>query len=131
MLYAVLAGVLVVLHLLFVVFVTLGGLGVLRWPRLAWLHLPAATWGVLIELRGWVCPLTPLEQRLWIRAGREGYGGGFVEHYLLPVLYPSGLTRSTQIALGVAVALFNLGIYGLLIYRAAFGRGRERTGKPR
>ena len=82
-----------------------------------WLHLPAAAWGVLIEFRGWICPLTPLESRLRILAGTEGYAGGFIEHYLLPVLYPAGLTRGVQITLGVLVLAVNLGIYGWILAR--------------
>ena len=100
---------------MFVLFVVLGGLVVLRWPRLAYLHLPAATWGALIEFAGWVCPLTPLEQSLRLKAGEQGYSGSFIEHYLLPLLYPSALTRTIQVALGIIVIAVNLGIYGYLI----------------
>jgi hypothetical protein len=114
MLYRFLADATVVLHLAFVVFVALGGLVVLWRRYLALLHLPAAVWGMLIELGGWVCPLTPLENRLRLLGGEAGYEGGFVEHYLLPVLYPSGLTRSDQIWLGILVGLANLVVYGLV-----------------
>ena len=100
---------------MFVLFVVLGGLVVLRWPRLAYLHLPAATWGVLIEFAGWICPLTPLEQSLRLKAGEQGYSGSFIEHYVLPLLYPSALTRTIQVALGIIVIAVNLGIYGYLI----------------
>ena len=100
---------------MFVLFVVLGGLLVLRWPRLAYLHLPAATWGVLIEFAGWVCPLTPLEQSLRLKAGEQGYSGSFIEHYLLPLLYPSALTRTIQVALGIIVIAVNLAIYGYLL----------------
>ena len=100
---------------MFVLFVVLGGLVVLRWPRLAYLHLPAATWGVLIEFAGWVCPLTPLEQSLRLKAGEQGYSGSFIEHYLLPLLYPSALTRTIQVALGIIVIAVNLAIYGYLL----------------
>ena len=102
---------------MFVLFVVLGGLVVLRWPRLAYLHLPAATWGVVIEFAGWVCPLTPLEQSLRLKAGEQGYSGSFIEHYLLPLLYPSALTRTIQVALGIIVIAVNLGIYGYLLRR--------------
>jgi hypothetical protein len=95
----------------FVLFVVLGGLLVLRWPRLAWLHLPAAVWGALIEFAGWICPLTPLENRLRRAGGTAGYAGGFVEHYLLPVLYPVGLTRGVQYVLGAGVVLVNAAVY--------------------
>jgi hypothetical protein len=100
------------LHLAFILFVVLGGLLVLRWPRWAWFHLPAVGWGALIELMGWICPLTPLENRLRLEAGTAGYEGGFVEHYLLPVLYPAHLSRSIQIFLGLGVLLINFFVYG-------------------
>jgi hypothetical protein len=100
---------------MFVLFVVLGGLLVLRWPRLAYVHLPAATWGVLIEFAGWVCPLTPLEQSLRLKAGEQGYSGSFIEHYVLPLLYPSALTRTIQVALGAVVIAVNLAIYGYLL----------------
>jgi hypothetical protein len=124
MAYRILADILVVLHLAFVAFVVAGGILVLRRPRLAFLHIPAAAWGVLIELAGWVCPLTPLEVRFRILGGQAGYTGGFVEHYLIPLLYPAGLTREQQIWLGVLVGLFNLLIYGLVIRKMV--RGKER-----
>ncbi|MBA3759204.1 MAG: DUF2784 domain-containing protein [Gemmatimonadales bacterium] len=106
-----LADFVVVLHFLFVLFVVLGGLLVLRWPRVAWLHLPAAIWGAAIELAGGICPLTPLENSLRRQAGGTGYSGGFIEYYILPVLYPSDLTRSVQIVLGLLVIALNLAIY--------------------
>ncbi len=118
MLYRVLAGAVVVTHLAFVLFVVLGGLLAFRWRRVPWLHLPAAVWGVAIELGGWICPLTPLENLLRRRAGLEGYGGGFIEHTLIPVLYPQGLTRPTQIALGLVVIATNVTVYTLLLRRA-------------
>jgi hypothetical protein len=111
---------------MFVLFVVLGGLLVLRWPRLAYVHLPAAGWGVLIEFAGWVCPLTPLEQSLRLKAGEQGYSGSFVEHYVLPLLYPSALTRTIQVALGVIVIAVNLCIYGYL-FRS---RRSVRTTQP-
>lgn len=121
------ANVIVVVHLGFVVFVVLGGLLVLRRPRLAWLHLPAAVWGVLIELAGWVCPLTPLEVTLRRLAGRQGYGGGFIEHYLTAVLYPAGLSRGHQIALGALALAVNLLIYWRVLARLR----RNSTAGPR
>ena len=123
MIHRFLADVLVVVHLAFVLFVLLGGVLVLWRRRLALLHLPVAAWGVLIELSGWVCPLTPLEVRLRRLGGQAGYSGGFVEHYILPVLYPSGLTRQHQVWLGILVGLFNLGIYGWILRRMARSRG--------
>ena len=111
MLYRVLADAVLILHLAFVIFVALGGLPVLRWRRLMWIHLPAAAWGALIMFAGWVCPLTPLEKDLRRLGGQAGYEGGFVEHYVVAIIYPSGLTRGIQIGLGVAVILVNLAVY--------------------
>jgi hypothetical protein len=115
--YRVLADGVLLLHLLFILFVVLGGLWVLRRPRLAWVHLPAALWGAGIEFFGWVCPLTPLENALRRVAGEAGYRGGFIEHYLLPVIYPGALTREIQIGLGLAVVAINAVMYGLLLRR--------------
>ena len=112
-----LADLVVSVHFLFVLFVLLGGLLVLRWPWVAGLHLPAALWGVLIEFTGWICPLTPLEQSLRQRAGGQGYSGSFIEHYLLPVLYPSALTRDIQLVLGSVALAVNLGIYAYVLRR--------------
>ena len=103
--WSLLADAVLVVHGLFIVFVVLGGLLVLRWPKLAWLHLPAVVWGVWIEWSGGICPLTPLEQRLRIAAGEGGYAGSFVEHYLGAAIYPEGLTRELQVALGALVLL--------------------------
>lgn len=119
------ADVLVVLHLGFIVFVVAGGLLVLRWPRLAWLHLPAALWGVLIEFAGWVCPLTPLENQLRRSAGEEGYAGSFIQHYVMPVVYPAGLDRDAQLVLGGLVLAVNLSIYAALIARRAKPASRQ------
>ena len=121
MAYRVLADLVVGMHALFVAFVVLGGLLALRWPWIAAAHLPAAVWGALIELRGWVCPLTPLEQSLRAAAGDAGYQGGFIEHYLLPVLYPAGLTRDVQLTLGSLVIAVNLVIYGIVLRRRMAG----------
>jgi hypothetical protein len=122
MLYRVLADLVVVVHFAFAVFVIAGGLLVLRWRRLAWVHIPAAIWGALIEFAGWICPLTPLEKWFRERGGGAGYHGGFVEHYILPVLYPRGLTREVQLVLGALVVLVNLGVYGWLVYRGLRSR---------
>jgi hypothetical protein len=111
------AGVVVAVHLAFVVFVLLGGLLVLRWPRMAWAHLPAAVWGAAIELAGWMCPLTPLEQHLRRQAGLAGYEGDFIARYCLAVLYPAGLTRAVQISLGMFAVLLNIGIYVFVLTR--------------
>lgn len=117
MIWRTLADAVLVLHLAFVLFALLGGLLVLRWRWLAWLHLPALAWGLWIELSGGVCPLTPLENGLRQRGGEAGYGGGFIEHYLLPVLYPPGLTRETQWWLAAVLAAVNIAVYGRLLWR--------------
>jgi hypothetical protein len=120
----VLADAVLVLHLGFVLFVVLGGLLVVRWPRLAWVHLPAAGWGAWVELAGWICPLTPLENRLRGQSGLAGTESGFLEHHLLPVLYPAALTRELQWGLGIAVLLINAGIYAFALRAAARRRSR-------
>lgn len=112
-----LADVLVLLHFTFVIFVVLGGLLVLKWPKVAYWHLPAAIWGALIEFSGWICPLTPLENKLRRAGGEGGYTGRFIEHYILPVLYPSELTRELQIAIGIGVVAVNGLFYALLLIR--------------
>jgi len=114
---ALLADLVVLLHLGFVVFVLAGGLLVWRWPALAWLHLPAALWAAWVELSGTICPLTPVENELRAAAGQGGYGGGFVDHYVLPLLYPAGLTRETQAILGLGVLALNGVVYGRLLAR--------------
>lgn len=111
------ADLLVALHFAFILFVVLGGMLVLRWPWLAWLHLPAAVWGALIELVGWTCPLTPLENRLRRMAGEGGYTGGFIENYVAPIVYPPGLTPTLQLGLGLAVILINLSVYVVVLRR--------------
>ena len=117
MLYRILADFVVGAHALFVAFVVVGGLLALRWPWVVALHLPAAIWGALIELEGWICPLTPLEKSLRAAAGQAGYQGGFIEHYLLPVLYPAGLTRGVQLVLGSLVIAVNVLVYGFILRR--------------
>ena len=119
--YLLIANLLVLLHLAFVGFVVLGALLVLRWPRLAWIHLPCVLWGALIEFAGWVCPLTPLEIRFRQLGGQAGYAGGFIEHYLLPVLYPQNLTRPVQVALGTLVLILNAATYRRLWRRRTSG----------
>lgn len=113
--YRVLADAVAILHAAFVVFVVVGGLLVVRWRRLAVLHIPAAVWGAAIEFGGWVCPLTPLENFLRGRAGEAGYAGGFVDHYVLRTLYPEGLTRTIQWALGLLVIIVNAAAYGYIV----------------
>jgi hypothetical protein len=117
MTYRLLADFVVLLHLGFVLFVTLGGLLGFRWRRAPLIHLPAVLWGVWIELSGGICPLTPLENWLRRQSGAGGYSGGFVEHYLLPVLYPATLTRGIQYLLAGFVVGVNVVVYALLRQR--------------
>lgn len=121
--YRLLADLVVVVHFGFVLFVMLGGLLVIRWPKLAWLHVPAALWGALIMFGGWICPLTPLENHFARLGGEAGYEGGFVERYLVAVLYPEGLTRATQVVLGLLVLVVNFAAYARLWWR--WKRGGE------
>ena len=123
------ADAVVALHLAFVVFVVLGGMLAWRNPAAAWLHLPAAAWGAYAELTATVCPLTPLENALRERAGASGYGGSFVEHYLMPLLYPVGLTSSDQRWLGAIVIGVNVAVYGIAIVRALRRRGAPPNAK--
>ena len=123
--YGRLAELVVVLHFCFVLFVLFGGVLALRWPKMVWIHLPAAAWGALISFAGWVCPLTPLEKWLRRQGGAAGYEGGFVEHYILPVLYPRGLTHEVQIALGLIVIVLNV-----LVYRHVYRQFRRRKAVP-
>jgi hypothetical protein len=115
--YRALADTVVLLHLAFVLFVVLGGLLVLRWPRMAWAHLPAAVWGAAIEFGGWICPLTYLENHLRLLGGGAAYRGGFVDRYILHILYPQGLTRGTQVVLGLVVLAINGYVYSRLAAR--------------
>jgi len=114
MIYGALADGVLLVHFGFILFVVLGGLLARRWPRVSVVHLPVAAYGALIEVFGWICPLTPLEKALRRAAGEAGYAGGFIEHYLLPVIYPGGLTREVQVVLAVLVVTVNAGIYGLV-----------------
>ena len=111
------ADVIVLLHFAFVAFVVLGGLLALRWPRVAWLHVPAVIWGALIEFTGWICPLTPLENRLRRASGEAGNERDFIAQYILPVLYPDGLTRRDQLVLGGVALSVNVAIYALVLVR--------------
>lgn len=115
--YQLAADLIVLVHFLFVIFVLFGAL-LLLWRRwLIWLHLPALVWGVVIELTGWICPLTPLENKMRLQAGLEMYSGDFVMHYIMPILYPQNLTRELQVGYGVLVILINAGIYIYLFRR--------------
>jgi hypothetical protein len=115
------ADLIVLIHFAFVLFVVLGGLLALRWPRIAWLHVPAVIWGALVEFTGWICPLTPLENRLRAAAGEANYEGDFIAHYILPALYPNGLTRSDQLMLGGIALAINIAIYAVVINRRGKG----------
>ncbi len=117
MIDAVIADLIMILHFLFIIFVVIGGLAVVRWSWIALLHLPAAVWGVLIELLNWTCPLTPLEAGYRQVAGQAGYSGGFIEHYLMALIYPSGLTRTVQITLAAVVLGVNAYVYTIVIRR--------------
>lgn len=105
---------LLLLHAGFIAFVVLGGLLLLRWPQLIWLHLPAAAWGAAVELAGWPCPLTTLENHVRQLAGQSAYAEGFIAHYLYPIIYPIGLTTSWQVVLGVGVIAINALVYGVV-----------------
>ncbi|MEO6056398.1 MAG: DUF2784 domain-containing protein [Gemmatimonadales bacterium] len=115
--YAFLADVLLLVHGAFVLFVVAGGVLVMRWPQVAWIHLPAAAWGAAIEVAGFRCPLTPLEQAWRRAAGGPTYRGGFIEHYVTAALYPAGLTPRIQVVLGVLVLGVNCGVYWWLWHR--------------
>jgi len=108
------ADLVLVLHALYVVFAVFGAVLALRWRWLIWLHVPAALWAAAVVIAGWLCPLTPLEQELRMLAGQQGYEGGFLEHYLLPLIYPPGLTRTVQFAMGAFVIAVNLILYTLV-----------------
>ena len=123
MIYRVLANLVVILHLAFIAFVVAGGVFAIRWRWVAFLHLPAVLWAIFIERTSGVCPLTPLENALRAEAGEAGYPGGFVEHYLIPVIYPSGLTPERQDLLATAVGVVNVVVYAWVGWRRhAFGR---------
>jgi hypothetical protein len=117
MLYRLAADSVVLIHLFFIVFVVLGGLLALRWRWIVLLHLPAVAWGIIVEWLHLYCPLTPLENVLRNKAGAAGYEGGFIEHYLIPLIYPAGLTANLQLVLGAIVVLVNLLVYGVLLLR--------------
>lgn len=129
MIWRLAADAVVLVHLGFILFVLFGGLLVLRWRWLAFLHLPAATWGVAVELLHLYCPLTPLENNFRRAAGEVGYAGGFVEHYLIPLIYPAGLTPQIQLYLGGLVLAINLSVYAWLLVRWLRGRRAVDRGR--
>jgi len=120
--YSHLADLVLIVHLTFVGFVLCGGLLVLKWRRIAWLHLPAVVWGAVVEFTGWICPLTPLENWLRAQGGEATYRSDFIAQYLLPVLYPEDLTRGLQLLLGTVVVVFNTAVYWWL-WRRIQARG--------
>jgi hypothetical protein len=115
---ALLADAVLIFHGLFIAWAAAGGIAVWRWPRLAWLHLPALAWAVWIETSGRICPLTPLENSLRRAAGQQGYSGGFIDHYLGRLIYPAGLTREAQWAVAAVLLLVNVSAYALIVRRA-------------
>ena len=121
MLLRIAADLIVLVHFAFVIFVVAGGLLALKWPKVAYLHIPAAVWGAWIGFANWICPLTPLENQLRRLTGEAGYAGGFIEHYITRILYPAGLTAGMRVMLGVAVVAANLLVYGVY-----FARRRSR-----
>ena len=112
--YTVLADLVAQLHLAFVLFVIGGGLLVVKWPKIAWIHLPAVAWGAIVEFTGWICPLTPLENALRAMAGASAYDSDFIARYILPLLYPAQLTRNVQLILGIVVLGVNVMLYSWL-----------------
>lgn len=124
--YPLLADLVLIVHLAFVLFVLCGGLLVVRWRRIAWLHLPAAIWGAVVEFTGWICPLTPLEN--WLRAlgGGATYRSDFIAQYRLPVLYPEDLTQDLQLLLGTGVVVLNATVYWWLWQMQTRGASRNR-----
>jgi len=121
MVYKLLADFVLLLHFVFIIFVIFGGLLALKNLKWAWLHVPAVVWGGLVEFAGWICPLTPLENWLYFKAGAGTYQESFIAHYLLPLIYPTELTRNVQIILGAGVVLISLLIYSLVLYKRARG----------
>ena len=121
MMYRFLAEVTLATHSVFIAFVVIGGFLAIRFPRVAWAHIPCAIWGALIEFAGWVCPLTPLENLLRRASGEAGYTGGFIERYLLPIIYPGDLTREFQFLIGITAVGLNLVAYSIVL------RGRKKT----
>lgn len=115
MIYSILAEIVVIVHFLFIVFAVVGALFIIKWWWVIFLHLFCAIWAAVVITMGWICPLTPLENRLRRAAGLEGYDSGFIEHYLIPIIYPAGLTREIQIWLGIGVILINILLYTLVI----------------
>jgi hypothetical protein len=113
--YRIAADIIMLLHMLFTLFVMFGSLLALYKRWIVWLHIPVVLWGVAIAVIGWICPLTPLENAIRIAAGQEGYSGGFVEHYLITIIYPDGLTRRGQLILAGLIIVVNILLYGFVL----------------
>jgi hypothetical protein len=122
MLWNILADLVLLIHFSFIVFVLIGGWLALWWRWMPWVHLPSALWAAALEFGGWICPLTPLENRLRQASGEAGYAGGFIEYYALPLVYPAGLSPRIQFVLGLIVILVNLGAYGFVWWRRTLVR---------
>ena len=117
MVYRILADIVLVIHFLFIILAVFGGLLVFKWKRFAWIHVPVVLWATLIEIIAWICPLTYLEVWLIEQGNMVSYGSGFIEHYIVPMIYPEALTQQQHILLGLFVFMFNLLVYGWIIYR--------------
>ena len=117
MIYKILADLTVIAHLAFIIFVLFGGLLCFKWKWFYWVHVPAFIWGILIEIWGWICPLTPLENYFYRMSGKAGYAGGFIEHYIIPIIYPAGLTRTLQFIFAALVILTNIAVYYFILAR--------------
>jgi uncharacterized membrane protein YhhN len=126
--YRIAADLVLITHFAFVLFVVGGGLLAIRWPRVAWVHVPVAIYGTVIEFLGFICPLTPLENLLRHRGGEAGYSGGFIDHYIAATIYPSGLTRRIQLVLGLAVLVLNAVVYTIVVRRARNSIDAKRAG---
>ena len=122
MLASLLADLTLIIHFLFILFVVFGALLVIKWNRVMWLHIPCVIWGAMIEFYQWICPLTHVELHFRQLAYQTGYTGGFMEHYLIPLIYPPGLTPAIQIGLGIMVLLINLALYGLIAWKTPGGK---------
>ncbi len=117
MIHSTVADLLVLIHLAFIIFVIFGGILIFKWRWIIYLHIPAVIWAALIEFKGWICPLTPWENQLRQAGGEAGYTGGFIEHYIIPIIYPDKLTLETQIIFGIFVIVINVIIYSWVFYR--------------
>ncbi len=130
MIYRLLADITFVVHLTFIVFVVFGGLLVAFRGRIAWLHVPALVWGILLEWQSWVCPLTPLENWFLRQAGETAYSGGFIERYLIPIIYPDKLDPGMQRVLGASLLLFNVVVYAWVVRRYRLRIGKQERPNP-